>query len=215
MLFWFGDWYVLFLTYCPVLVYSLPYTFVNRKKREKEKELTITGKCYTFTGENGHRLGFGGSWFITAPESMSLKSGRFKLCKDEECKAGETINPADQIYIKDIHGNPGNGALPNRWLNSAMNGNHVGKTDNFAQAGKFSMTKWPCGKYCLGGFDYGLGPACPSNTPALTFFQNDKQACVPFDFTEVPCDVKAEANNCIWKTNEDQCCGGAVDCEGN
>ncbi|KAH8424285.1 cysteine-rich secreted protein [Aspergillus melleus] len=173
-----------------------------------------TGKCYTFTGENGHRLGFGGSWFITEAESMALKSGRFKLCKDEACKAGEPISPSDQVFIKDIHGNPRTGALPNRWLNAAMNGAHVGKTDVFAQAGKFSMTKWPCGKYCLGGFDYGLGPACPSNTPALTFFENDKQACVPFDFTEVPCDVKAEENNCIWKSSEDQCCGGVVDCKG-
>ncbi|KAJ5081870.1 hypothetical protein NUU61_010134 [Penicillium alfredii] len=181
-------------------------------KKQKCSSGLETGKCYTFTGENGERLGFGGSWFIAAPESMSLKSGRFQLCKDEECKAGLPINPSDLTYIRDIHGNPGTGAYPNRWLNNAMNGNHIGKTDNFAQAGKFSITKWPCGKYCLGGFDYGLGPACPSATPAITFFQNDPQACVPFDFTEVPCDVKAEENNCIWKNSDDQCCGGKVDC---
>ncbi|GKZ28428.1 hypothetical protein AbraIFM66950_007096 [Aspergillus brasiliensis] len=172
-----------------------------------------TGKCYTFRGDNGKLLGYGGDYYRAASESIAVKSGRFKLCKDEACKAGEAINPADQVYIMDIHGNPPTGAHPNSWLNSNKNGKHVGKTANFALAGKFSVTKWPCGKYCLGGFDYGLGPACPSQTPAMTFYQNDKQACIPFEFTEVPCDVKAQENNCIWKNNEDQCCGGAVDCK--
>ncbi|OQE85753.1 hypothetical protein PENNAL_c0023G10294 [Penicillium nalgiovense] len=38
-----------------------------------------------------------------------------------------------------------------------------------------------------------------------------KQACVPFDFVEVPCDVTSTSNNCIWKNGADQCCD-KVDC---
>ncbi|KAN0068141.1 hypothetical protein V8E54_013711, partial [Elaphomyces granulatus] len=104
-----------------------------------------------------------------------------------------------------------------RWLNSAKDGAHIGRTPTFEtaaagsdNAGQFSLSKWPCGKYCLGGFKWGVGPACPADTPAMTFHSLDPQMCVPFNLTEVPCNIKENSNNYIWK-NGDQCCD-KVDC---
>ncbi|THC97515.1 hypothetical protein EYZ11_002995 [Aspergillus tanneri] len=74
---------------------------------------------------------------------MSLKSGRFKLCRGEDCIRQVDRSKRPELH-KNIHGDPVN------------------------------------------RFEDGLGPACPLKTPALTFFQSDKQTRVPFDFTEVP-----------------------------
>ncbi|KAH1271231.1 hypothetical protein KXX33_001053 [Aspergillus fumigatus] len=169
------------------------------------------GKCYTFTAENGNRLGLRNDGvYYAAPDSMVQRYGKFQLCSDEKCTPGRAINPSDKTYIKDVYGDVATGAHAGQWLNNAQNGAHIGRTPTFANAGQFVLSKWPCGKYCLGGFAAGIGPACPAEIPAMTFYSQDPQMCVPFELTEVPCDIKANVNNCIWK-NGDQCCN-KVDC---
>ncbi|KAJ5504422.1 hypothetical protein N7463_007296 [Penicillium fimorum] len=172
-----------------------------------------TGKCYEFTAENGERLVFAGAWgYAVGPETKARRSGKFRFCKDKECAAGQPINPSDMFYMQDVHGHPRTGTRPNQWLNNAANGRHIGKTNDFSKAGKFSVSKWPCGKYCLSGFSAGLGIACPAADPSMSFYENDTQACMRFEITEIPCDIRKDENNCIWNNSPDQCCGGKVDC---
>ncbi|KAJ5266341.1 hypothetical protein N7524_007359 [Penicillium chrysogenum] len=174
-----------------------------------------TGKCYNFIGENGFPLGYNGANYVTAEKSGYQMPGKLQFCKDEECTPGQQVDPGQLVYIKDVHGGPASqgGLNPNQWLNNFKNGGHIRKTAKIGEAGEFTVTRWPCGKYCVGGFEYGLGPACPAPVPAITFLTLDKQACVPFDFVEVPCDVTSTSNNCIWKNGADQCCD-KVDCSG-
>jgi hypothetical protein len=169
------------------------------------------GKCYVLKAENGNRLGLrNDNVYYAAPDSMIQRYGKFQLCADEKCAPGQAVNPSSQVYIRDTYGDLATGANRGQWLNNAANGAHIGRTPTFANAGHFSISKWPCGKYCLGGFTQGIGPACPADVPAMTFYSQDPQMCVAFEFTEVPCDLKLDANNCIWK-NGDQCCN-RVDC---
>ncbi|KAI1175607.1 hypothetical protein F4777DRAFT_578915 [Nemania sp. FL0916] len=169
------------------------------------------GKCYVFKADNGNRLGLAAdNVYYAAPESMTQRYGKFQLCVDEKCTPGQPINPDDEVYIRDTYGDLATGANKNQWLIHAINGGHIGRTPLFPFAGHFSISKWPCGKYCLGGFSEGIGPACPMQMPALTFYSQDPQMCVEFEFTEVPCDLKSKENNCIWKSG-DQCCN-KVDC---
>jgi hypothetical protein len=171
--------------------------------------VSVPGKCYTFTGEDGKRLGFRIDFFYYA-NIMSQQFGKFQLCANEQCTSAP-INPSDKVYIKDLYGDLGTGANAGKWLNNAENGAHISRASTFETAGQFSLSKWPCGKYCLGGFTLGVGPAClVLDTPAMTFYPQDPQMCVPFNLTEVPCNIKAISNNCIWK-NGDQCCN-KVDC---
>lgn len=152
------------------------------------------------------------NYYGPAPEDRNHRAGKFKLCEDRACTPGIPIDPTDGFRILDTHGNPNTGANPNQWLNNASNGGHITKTPDYAQAGVFTLTKWPCGKYCLGGLYAGVGPTCPADVVGMTFTTPDKDSCVVVDLTEVPCDVHAKANNCIWK-NGDQCCD-KVDCRG-
>ncbi|EFZ04122.1 cysteine-rich secreted protein [Metarhizium robertsii ARSEF 23] len=185
----------------------------NCKPKPKCTSGLETGKCYIFTAENGNRLGLhNDNVYYAAPDSMIQRYGKFQLCADEKCTPGQAVNPSNEIYIRDTYGDLATGANKGQWLNNAANGNHIGRTPAFASAGHFSISKWPCGKYCLGGFTQGIGPACPADIPAMTFYSQDPQMCVAFQFTEVPCDLKADVNNCIW-TNGDQCCN-RVDCSG-
>ncbi|GES59422.1 cystein rich protein [Aspergillus terreus] len=185
-------------------------TCKKKKKDEDPDKCTSgleTGKCYTFRASNGHLLGrHSDNRYYAAPDSIEQRFGKFQLCKDEDCKAGLPINPSDALYIKDIHGQIKTGHNHGQWLDEQVNGNHISVTPDFEKAGEFSISKWPCGKYCLGGFEHGLGPACPSNTPAITFYSEDPQMCVPYELTEVPCDIKDDKNNCIWTNGADQCC---------
>lgn len=170
-----------------------------------------TGKCYTFKYDNGYLLGWNIlNYYGPGPESRNQRSGLFKLCKTEECTPGLPVNPADGIRIKDMHGLPNTGANPGEWLNNAQNGAHITKTPDYAQAGVFTLTKWPCGKYCLGGLDAGVGPTCPADVVGSTFTTLDKESCTPIELMEVPCDSHAKENNCTWKEG-DQCCN-KVDC---
>lgn len=170
-----------------------------------------TGKCYTFTFENGLRFGYySNGWYTASKEDKTHQFGKFKLCKTEDCPKGSPVNPGEGIRIKDIHGTANGGQNPNQWLDAKKNGDHISKTPNYDLAGVFTLTKWPCGKYCLGGLDAGIGPTCPSDLPAATFTTMDKQSCIPIELTEVPCDIHAVENNCIWD-NGDQCCN-KIDC---
>ncbi|KAL9098338.1 MAG: hypothetical protein Q9163_005989, partial [Psora crenata] len=170
-------------------------------------------KCYTFKFENGHLLGWNSNnYYGPGPESRNQRSGLFQLCKDEACAPGIPVDPADGIRIKDLHGLPNTGANAGQWLNNARDGAHITKTPNYSEAGVFTLTKWPCGKYCLGGLDSGVGPTCPADVVGSTFTTLDKQSCVQMELMEAPCDKNAKENNCIWK-NGDQCCN-KVDCCG-
>ncbi|KAJ5825026.1 hypothetical protein N7447_007366 [Penicillium robsamsonii] len=173
-----------------------------------------TGKCYEFTAENGERLVHADNvWgYAVGAESKTRRSSKFRFCKDKECAAEQSINPSDKFYIQDVHGHPRTGKNPNQWLNNASNGRHIAKTDDFSKAGKFSISKRPCGKYSLAGFSAGLGIACPASDPSMSFYENDTQACMRFEITEIPCDIREDQNNCIWKNSPDQWCGGKVDC---
>ncbi|KAI0971120.1 cystein rich protein [Xylaria arbuscula] len=170
-----------------------------------------SGKCYIFKDDNGYRLGLGGDGnYYAAPDSMTQRYAKFQLCVDEQCTPGKPVNPSTEIFIRDTYGDLATGLNKNEWLAHSQNGIHINRTPLFSAAGHFSISKWPCGKYCLGGFTEGVGPACPAVTPALTFYTQDPQMCVEFEFTEVPCNIKSDKNNCIWKSG-DQCCN-KVDC---
>ncbi|KAG4442112.1 hypothetical protein IFR05_002398 [Cadophora sp. M221] len=165
-----------------------------------------SGKCYIFTLENGLRLGYNSAGFYTASaESRAQQFGKFKLCSNEYCSANTDINPGQPFYIKDIHGTANSGQHSKQWLNNAKDGSHITKTAHFSQAGIFTITKWPCGKYCLGGKDHGVGPTCPTEMLGATFTTADDQSCVPITLLEVPCDIRSLANNCIWETKKKQC----------
>jgi hypothetical protein len=79
------------------------------------------------------------------------------------------------------------------------------RTSDFWESGNFVLTKWPGGKYCLGGFRYddrlgsgsGVGLAYEAGTVGATMLPNDDQACVVMTFTEVPCDIRGQTANCI------------------
>ncbi|KAI1820151.1 cystein rich protein [Xylaria intraflava] len=169
------------------------------------------GKCYSFTGDNGNRLGLAGdNIYYAKPESISQRYGKFQFCADEQCMSTGPVNPSSAVYLRDLYGDLKTGANKGQWLNNAANGLHIGRTPAFATAGHFSLSKWPCGKYCLGGVTQGIGPACPADYPAMTFYPQDPQMCIEFVITEVPCDVKNDDNNCIWRSGE-QCCN-RIDC---
>ncbi|QPH16190.1 hypothetical protein C2857_000766 [Epichloe festucae Fl1] len=93
------------------------------------------------------------------------------------------------------------------WLTRVwLNGARIGRTPNFNLAGKFSISKWPCAKYCLGGFTAGsTSDPGQGQVPTMTFYSQDPRMCVAFDFAEVLCDIKNGINDCIWKSR-DQCC---------
>ncbi|QDS76104.1 hypothetical protein FKW77_006409 [Venturia effusa] len=164
------------------------------------------GKCYTWTFPNGERFGYNAhGWYTASKESRHQQFGKFKLCKDKECRPGP-INPGEGFSAQDLHGNANGGQNSGWYIDAKTNGGHVGKTPDYEKSGRFTLTKWPCGKYCLGGFNAGFGPTCPSDLPAGTFTTHDKQSCIPIDVLEVPCDIHNIANNCIWHNGADQCC---------
>lgn len=141
-----------------------------------------------------------------------IRPAKLQFCQDEACTPGLPVNPSTQFTIKDLHGAVDSGKGGGQWLDDSKNGRHIGRTANYEKAGKFSMTKWPCGKYCLTGFDAGLSQACPNSNPGITQRPLNPDACIEFELLEVPCDIRADKNNCIWKSSKNPCCGGAIDC---
>ena len=165
----------------------------------------LIGKCYQFIGPTGRKLAFvNGQYSETIPHKEAIP-GRFQFCRDKDCTPGQPVNPTDSTYIKDIMGSPLTAAGAGSWLNNAQGGVHIGKTTEIAQAGVFSITKWPCGKYCVSGFTQGLGMACPAEDPGITLYTNVAEACVEFTLVEVPCSIRSDQNNCIWKSPKKQC----------
>ena len=177
----------------------------KRSTRCRSTEISV-GKCYTFTFENELRFGYNSAGFYAADEeSRAQQFGKFQLCNEECCETVTDINPGQGFYIKDLHGEANGGKNCKQWLNNATDGSHITKTPDFAKAGQFSITKWPCGKYCLSGATMGLGPTCPHEMLGATFTTLDDQSCIPMTLTEVPCDIRSAANNCIWITKAKQC----------
>jgi hypothetical protein len=167
---------------------------------------TDAGKCYTFTFENGFRFGYNSAGFYTASEeSRAQQFGKFQVCSSECCSFDTEINPGQPFYIKDLHGSANGGLDAKQWLNNAKDGSHISKTPQFSQAGVFTISKWPCGKYCLSGLESGVGPTCPTEMLGATFTTADDQSCIPLTLLEVPCDIRSLANNCIWETDAAPC----------
>lgn len=165
-----------------------------------------SGKCYTFTLENGFRFGYNSAGFYTASEeSRAQQFGKFQFCSSECCSFDNEINPGQPFYIKDLHGSANGGLDAKQWLDNAKDGSHIAKTPEFSQAGAFTITKWPCGKYCLSGLESGLGPTCPSEMLGATFTTADDQSCIPLTLLEVPCDIRSPGNNCLWETDGAPC----------
>ncbi|KJK86476.1 hypothetical protein H633G_09667, partial [Metarhizium anisopliae BRIP 53284] len=169
-----------------------------------------TGKCYLFKMENGQYLGYdsrpGVKAYTAGQDSATHHMGKFRFCKDQNCTRGCAVNPGEGFAILDIHGASNTGAEANNFLDAKPNGGHIGKTPDYSAAGRFTITKWTCGKYCLGGAgNQGVGPTCPSLEPALTFNTLDAQSCLPLTLVEVPCDVRDRKNNCRWDKTPGSC----------
>ncbi|TLS21398.1 uncharacterized protein PpBr36_10246 [Pyricularia pennisetigena] len=164
-----------------------------------------TGKCYQFKGkETGKLLSYVNGQYSESSPGKTVFPGKFKFCRDEACRPGLPVNPSNQVHIKDLNGP--NRELSNQWLNAALNGAHISKTPDFAKAGSFSISKWTCGTYCLTGFIHGLDIACPATDPSISFYTNGAaEACVPFELIEVPCDIRDDANNCLWDRPINKC----------
>ncbi|KXG52945.1 uncharacterized protein PGRI_082000 [Penicillium griseofulvum] len=171
-----------------------------------------TGKCYFFTGRSGNYLTFNSNQYSETALSKYIRPGKFQFCQDELCTPGLPINPSNEVHIKDLHGTLPAATDAGQWLDNKQNGGHIGKTPDFGKAGNFSVTKWPCGKYCLTGFTDGLTQACPDISPGISLDTRATDSCIEFELMEVPCDIRDDANNCIWK-NGDQCCN-RIDCCG-
>lgn len=159
------------------------------------------------------------SAFPPGDENAHNTPGKFQFCADQSCTVGIGLDPTSAFSMQDKRGAGPAGDKPNAWLNNLVGGGHITKTLDYSQAGRFSITKWPCGKYCLSGaYPQGLSATCPSVTVGISFSGNDPQACLEVTVKEVPCDIRNMANNCAWKTPADQCCGspvgGPVDCSG-
>ncbi|KAG6361196.1 hypothetical protein INS49_009420 [Diaporthe citri] len=65
-----------------------------------------------------------------------------------------------------VRGKPSSNA--SEWLNGARDGVYIRMTPKYSKAGKFSITEWSCGNYCLAVVDNGVRRACPSTEAALT-----------------------------------------------
>ncbi|KAI0843968.1 hypothetical protein F5Y00DRAFT_249822 [Daldinia vernicosa] len=167
-----------------------------------------TGKCYVFRMENGHTLGYDSIQlhYSAADHSSQHRIGRFKICGNEACTIGRAVNPNDPVHIKDVQGtaHQSSESQGSQWLNGASDGNHIGRTPLYGDSGVFTLTKWSCGKYCLGGFGKGISYAFPSETPSITFTL-DRQACTPIEIIEVPCDIHKVENNCMWEKVPGSC----------
>lgn len=143
--------------------------------------------------QNGQYLSLGekGEYSFALPDGHRLM-GRFQVCTEQSCSSShKSVNPSDTCYLRDTF----NGGV---WVDGSSNGRHISQTTDFQSAGKFSLTKWGLGSYCLGGSGGGVGAACSSDTPGITFLPGSPQTCFPVILTEVPCDTKSHYNSCGW-----------------
>jgi hypothetical protein len=157
-------------------------------------------------------LTFNANQYSETGLSKYIRPAKLQFCRDEKCTPRLPVNPSTEVYIKDLHGTLPDASDAGQWLDNKQNGGHIGKTPDFAKAGNFSITKWPCGKYCLTGFTDGLTQACPDVSPGISFDTRAKDSCIEFELLEVPCNLRDDVNNCIWKSG-DECCD-KIDCCG-
>ncbi|KAM4064431.1 hypothetical protein HRG_006242 [Hirsutella rhossiliensis] len=166
--------------------------------RSKCSSGVSAGKCYIFISENGYRFGYNNQgWYSAAKDGPDQRFGKFQLCKDQECTASGQINPNDAFRVKDVHGDAKGGQNANHWLTHPKDAGNVKKTQEYSDAGVYAITKWACGRYCLGGLETGLVSSYPKEALSAMSTSVDKQACVPIDITEIPCDIRDARNNCM------------------
>ncbi|VBB80501.1 Putative protein of unknown function [Podospora comata] len=167
-----------------------------------------TCKPNTANGGNGNGGNQAGK-HPSGPCSSEISSdGQRRVSRFQQA----VINPGDPIRILDLHGEPNSGKDPNQWLNNAQNGGHIARTPKFEDAGVFTISKWTEGKYCISGLETGVGPTCPSDSPALTFNTLDTESCLPLELVTVPCNIRDPNNNCLWSGNQQKPCPTGFSC---
>ncbi|KAH0491682.1 hypothetical protein TgHK011_003099 [Trichoderma gracile] len=143
------------------------------------------GKCYLFKLSHGlFGPGMGGQYDIV---DQGRKFGKFKLCKTEACSGKSAINPHDEFRIYDVHGD-GTPQSSGLWMRWPPEGG-IETTETWRKASKMAITRWADGKYCL--------------SQVFDAFTN--QQCFPMWVVEVPCDIRAPENNCLWGESCDGC----------
>ncbi|KAJ5800212.1 uncharacterized protein N7518_002280 [Penicillium psychrosexuale] len=160
-----------------------------------------SGKCYFLKGRSGNYLTFNNQ-YSELELNPYVRPSKFQFCRNEKCTPGLPINPTHEFYMKDLHGLLPEATDAGLWIDNTNNGGYIGKTYDFANAGNFLITKWPGGRYCLTGFSEGLAQAYPDVLPGLSFNSRAPDACIEFELTEVPCNIRDDANNCIWGNGE-------------
>ncbi|KAM0512474.1 hypothetical protein ACHAPE_008797 [Trichoderma viride] len=156
------------------------------------------GKCYILRMDNGHLLGQNKSGhYSTSADSYAHSFGKFRFCKTTVCDGKSAINPDDEIYIVDMHGQFKNSEGSAYWIDGGVRDGLLGTTSSSNSAGSFSITKWELGKHCMSGFKQGL----VSKASLLAFVGPSSQACLPVSLIEVPCDIHEPMNNCRWTKN--------------
>ncbi|KAJ5433259.1 uncharacterized protein N7458_012415 [Penicillium daleae] len=148
-----------------------------------------TGRCYFFKGRSDNYLTFSANQYSETGLSKYIRPAKLQFCRDEKCTPHLPVNPSTEVYIKDLHGTLPDASDAGQWLDNKQNGGHIGKTPDFAKAGNFSITKWPCGKHCLTGFTDGLTQACPDVSPGISFDTRAKDSCIEFELLGVPCNL--------------------------
>lgn len=138
-------------------------------------------------------------YYSTSADSDAHSFGKFKFCKTMVCDGKSAINPNDEIYILDMHGQYKNGETSIHQIDRGVDGAPLGTTSSSNSVGSFSITKWEPGKHCMSGFKHGL----VSKASLLAFATLNSQACLPVTLVEVPCDIRDPINNCRWSKSPD------------
>jgi hypothetical protein len=111
----------------------------------------------------------------------SRKFGKFRFCKTEACSGRSSINPRDEFRIYDVHGDGLTAQSSGLWMTWAPQ-SPMETTATWRKASRLAITRWADGKYCL--------------SQVFDAFAN--QQCFPMWVVEVPCDIRAPENNCLW-----------------
>ncbi|KAE9367965.1 hypothetical protein N431DRAFT_416968 [Stipitochalara longipes BDJ] len=161
-----------------------------------------TGKCYTFTFENGHLFGYNStSGFYTA--SPDHQFSKFQVCADQYCSPPlSTDIPTGKYFnLQEIFGlaPPTSNQRSRIFVSHATQGAYMTRTSDFSKSGGFVITKWPGGKHCLGSYQSGAGVGliAQAGSVGATTLPSDEQSCLLITLTEVPCDIRAPDANCI------------------
>ncbi|KAL7807018.1 hypothetical protein V8C44DRAFT_360316 [Trichoderma aethiopicum] len=138
------------------------------------------GKCYIFKLSHGlFGPGNGNEYDIV---DQGRKFGKFKFCKTEACSGKSAINPDDEFRIYDVHGDGLSAQSPGLWMRWPPEGGIV-STGTWHKASRLAITRWGDEKYCL----------------SQVFDAFVSQQCFPLWVVEVPCDIRAPENNCLWR----------------